>query len=112
MPSHEKDLKDDNGESKVIMIWSSLNAFIGPNILKLRRLMGCRADFTQPSRAINRYLIRITINQVDRGFIANKKIFLLHISNYVTEVVNNRKGSRSICGAVDQKLPTGGREFL
>ncbi len=112
MPRHKKHLKDDDGEPKIVVVWGSDNSLVGPNILKLRRLMRWRADFAEPARAIYRYLIRITVNQTDCSFAADKQITVVHVANDVPTLVNNRKCSRRVRGAPDQELPTGGWEFL
>jgi len=112
MPRHKEHLKDDDGEPKVIVVWGSHNPLIGANILKLRRLMRRCADFAVPPRAIYRYLIRITVNQTDCRFTADKQVTVVHVANDVPALVNNRKCSRRVRGTPDQELPTSGWEFL
>ena len=72
MPRHEEHLKDDYSEAKIIVVWSSVEALVGPNILKLRRLMRRSADFAEPARSIYCNLIGITIDEAHRRPITDK----------------------------------------
>jgi hypothetical protein len=112
MPRHKQHLKDDDGEAKVVMVWRSHNPLIGPNILKLRRLMRWRANFAEPPGAIYRYLVRITVNQTDCSFATDEQVTVVYVANDVPALVNNRKCSRRVRSTPNQELPTSGWEFL
>lgn len=107
--AHEQKVKDENSESKVIVIWCS-DDFPEFRVLQLRGSIQRDADFARIHISVCRDLKAIAIDKTHNGcFRGYANVALVDVANDVATLVDCGERSRDVRSCVNQESPGGFR---